>query len=139
VNAKYYKLPLSFWPLILLAWPGGLIASEAVPKQVHLIVQGNRLIASNVLFSRFDALKLNARERIIEQVEAEAVIIVVTNQRIIGYGLQSGWREMRTEAGEKLESLRAQDFSALIITDSRYLNFNGSTGLWGQQDQRVER
>jgi hypothetical protein len=63
----------------------------------------------------------------------------VTNQRIIGYGLQSGWREMRTEAGEKLESLRVQDFSALIITDSRYLNFNGSTGLWGQQDQRVER
>jgi hypothetical protein len=139
VNANHRNLSLSFFLLILLAWPGGLIASEAVPKQVHLIVQGNRLIASNVLFSRFDELKLNARERIIEQVEAEAVIVVVTNQRIIGYGLQSGWREMRTEAGEKLESLRVQDFSALIITDSRYLNFNGSTGLWGQQDQRVER
>ena len=139
MNAKHRNLSLSFFLLILLAWLGGLIASEAVPKQVHLIVQGNRLIASNVLFSRFDELKLNARERIIEQAEAEAVIIVVTNQRIIGYGLQSGWREMRTEAGEKLESLRVQDFSALIITDSRYLNFNGSTGLWGQQDQRVER
>lgn len=139
MHAGYHNLSLRFCLLIALAWPGSLIASEAVPKQVHLIVQGNRLIASNVLFSRFDELKLNARERIIEQVEAEAVIIVVTNQRIIGYGLQSGWRKMRTEAGEKLESLRAQDFSALIITDSRYLNFNGSTGLWGQQDQRVER
>ena len=139
MNANHRNLSLSVCLLIALAWPGGLIASEAVPKQVHLIVQGNRLIASNVLFSRFDELKLNARERIIEQAEAEAVIIVVTNQRIIGYGLQSGWREMRTEAGEKLESLRVQDFSALIITDSRYLNFNGSTGLWGQQDQRVER
>lgn len=137
--ARRHNFSLSVCLLISLAWPGGLTASEAVPKQVHLIVKGNRLIASNVLFSRFDELKLNARERIVEQAEAEAVIIVVTNQRIIGYGLQSGWRPMRTEAGERVESVRAQDFAALIITDSRYLNFNGATGLWGQQDQRVER
>ncbi|NIQ22972.1 MAG: hypothetical protein GTN92_11480, partial [Pseudomonas stutzeri] len=57
---------------------------------------------------------LNAREKIIEQAEAEAVIIIVTNQRIIGYGLQSGWRSMRTEAGERVESVRVEDFAALV-------------------------
>ena len=114
-------------------------ASEAVPKEVKLIVSGKRLIASNIRFSRFDELKLQAQESILQQAEGEAVILVVTNQRLIGYGILSGWRPMRTEAGERVESVSVEDFAAFVITSSRYLNFNGQTGIWGERDQRVER
>ena len=116
-----------------------VFGSDAVPKEVHLVVSGKRLIASNVRFSRFDELKLQAREHILQQAEGEAVIVVVTNQRLIGYGVLSGWRPMRTQAGERVESLAVEDFAALVITNSRYLNFNGQNGIWGEQDQRVER
>ena len=114
-------------------------ASDAVPKEVHLVVSGKRLIASNIRFSRFDELKLQAQEQILQQAEGEAVIVVVTNQRLIGYGVLSGWRPLRTQAGERVESLSVEDFAALVITNSRYLNFNGQNGIWGEQDQRVER
>jgi hypothetical protein len=59
-----------------------IIAGE-VPKQVDLVVDGDRLIASNVRFSRFDELVLKARERVRDMAVGEAVIVVVTSQRII--------------------------------------------------------
>lgn len=124
---------------LLLTVVAPAAGSEAVPKQVHLIVQAKTLVASNVRFSRFDELKLSAQEQIEKQAEGEAVIIVVTNQRILAYGVMSGWRSMRTEAGEQVESITVQDFAALVMTDTRYLNFNGQTGIWGEQDQRIER
>ena len=108
-------------------------ASDAVPKQVHLVVEGRRLIASNARFSRFDELKFNARERLVDKAVGEATIVVFTNQRIIAYGVLSGWKTMRTEAGEKLEELQVEDFAALVITSNRLLNFNGESGVWGER------
>jgi hypothetical protein len=106
---------------------------------VSLVVNGKRLIASNVRFSRFDELNLRAQEKILEQAEGKGVIVVITNQRIIGYGLISGWRDLKREAGENVESLLVEDFAVFITTDSRLLNFNGQTGLWGKRDRRTAR
>ena len=120
--------------MLLAGAPGsGASASDAVPKQVHLVVEGKRLIASNARFSRFDELKFNARERLVDKAVGEATIVVFTNQRIIAYGVVSGWKTMRTEAGEKLEELQVEDFAALVITSNRLLNFNGESGVWGER------
>ncbi|MEE8307544.1 MAG: hypothetical protein V3R81_09780 [Gammaproteobacteria bacterium] len=52
---------------ICLAWltPWFAFASDQVAKEVHLIEDTTRLIASNVRFSRFDPFKLDARERVL--------------------------------------------------------------------------
>jgi hypothetical protein len=123
---------------VLLA-PAGLLASNAIPKEVNLVINGKRLIASNVRLSRFDELKLFAQEKIVDQAESKGVIVVITNQRIICYGLISGWRDLKRQAGEKVESLLVEDFAAFITTDDRFLNFNGQTGTWGKRDRRTER
>jgi hypothetical protein len=114
-------------------------AADSIPKEVTLIINGSRLVASNIRFSRFDTLRLNGRESIRERAEAKGVILIITNQRIIGYGVSSGWKDFKTEAGEKIESFTVEDFAAFITTDRRYLNFNGETGVWGKQNRRTER
>ncbi|MGI9289952.1 MAG: hypothetical protein ACR2QG_01585 [Gammaproteobacteria bacterium] len=113
--------------------------SHRVAKEVSLIINGKRLVASNIRFSKFDTLELNAQERIREQLESKGVILVITNQRLIAYGVSSGWRDIKTIAGERIESSRVEDFAAFVNTSTRYLNFNGETGIWGKQDRRVER
>ena len=110
-----------------------------VPKQVHLVLDGNRILASNVRLNRFDELKLGAQERIREQRVGEAVAIVVTNQRIIAYGVLSGWVSTDRVANEAIQSIEAQDYAGLIVTDQRMLNFNGETGVWAEQRRRVSR
>lgn len=102
-------------------------------------MNGNRLVASNIRFSRFEEIRLGAQERIEEQAEGKGVIVVITNQRFIGYGVNAGWRDLKTQAGEKLESLKVEDFAAFVTTDARYLNFNGETGIWGERDRRAGR
>ena len=133
---KYFLLCIL---LGLFCAPIGLLANDAIPKQVSLVVNGKRLIASNVRFSRFDEFNLRAQEKILEQAEGKGVIVVITNQRIIGYGLISGWRDLKREAGENVESLLVEDFAVFITTDNRLLNFNGQSGLWGKRDRRPER
>ena len=113
--------------------------SANVPKQVHLVLDGNRILASNVRLNRFDELKLAAQERIREQKVGEAVAIVVTNQRIIAYGVLSGWVPMDRVANETFQSVSAEDYAGLIVTDQRMLNFNGETGVWAEQKRRVSR
>ena len=110
-----------------------------VPKQVHLVLDGNRVVASNVRLNRFDDLKLDAQERIREQHVGEAVAVVITSQRIIAYGVLSGWRPIPREPNEKIESVSAEDFAGLIVTDRRMLNFNGESGVWAEQSRRVSR
>ena len=110
-----------------------------VPKQVHLVLDGNRILASNVRLNRFDELKLGAQERVREQRVGEAVAIVVTNQRFVAYGVLSGWIEMDRVANETVQSISAEDYGALIVTDQRMLNFNGETGIWAEQMRRVSR
>lgn len=110
-----------------------------VPKQVHLVLDGNRVLASNVRLNRFDELKLSAQERIHQQQVGEAVAIVVTNQRIIAYGVLSGWVSTDRLVNEKVQSVSAEDYAGLIVTDQRMLNFNGESGVWAEQKRRVSR
>ena len=113
--------------------------NHTVAKEVSLIINGKRLVASNIRFSKFDTLELNAQERIKDQLEAKGVILIITNQRIIGYGVSSGWRDKKTQAGERIETTRVEDYAAFVTTSTRFLNFNGETGIWGEQDRRTER
>ena len=139
----------SFWVLALggLAAVVALTAFESpaqsaagnVPKQVHLVLDGNRVLASNVRLNRFDELKLGAQERIREQQVGQAVAIVVTNQRIIAYGVLSGWVATDRVVNETIQSVSAEDYAGLIVTDQRMLNFNGETGVWAEQKRRVSR
>ena len=110
-----------------------------VPKQVHLVLDGNRILASNVRLNRFDELKLAAQERVREQRVGEAIAVVVTNQRIIAYGVLSGWRSVDRAPNETIQSISAQDFAGLIVTDQRMLNFNGESGVWAEQRRSVSR
>jgi hypothetical protein len=108
-----------------------------VPKLVHFIVDGNRLVASNVRFNRFDELRLGAQERIADSREGDAVIIVVTNQRMIAYGAVSGWRSIDRVPNERVESISAEDYAGLVVTSRRMLNFNGESGVWGERGRTV--
>ena len=118
-------------------WANAQATSGEVPKQVHLVVDGNRLVASNVRYSRFDELKLDAQESVRDTSTGEAVIVVVTNQRIIAYGVVSGWRAVDRFPNERIESVSAQDFAGLVVTTRRMLNFNGESGVWGERARRV--
>jgi len=137
----------SMWTSLLLgaavavsaAAPGHAQTSSNVPKQVHLVQDGNRILASNVRLNRFDELKLGAQERVREQKVGQAVAIVVTNQRIIAYGVLSGWVPVDRSANETIQSISAEDYAGLIVTDQRMLNFNGETGVWAEQERRVSR
>jgi hypothetical protein len=134
--------------LLLAAWgsapaqsvlTGTQSSSGSVPKQVHLVMDGNKIMASNVRLNRFDELRLDAQERMREQRVGEAVAVVITNQRIIAYGVVSGWRSMDRIPNEQIESVHAEDYGALVVTSIRMLNFNGETGVWGEQKRNVSR
>ena len=130
---------ISWVGILALGWLSTLTASEAVPKQVHLIEDHGRVVASNVRFSRFDSLKLDARETIVDKAVGEAVIVAVTDQRIIAYGVLSGWRPIPRMPNERIEDITAEDFAALVVTNKRLLNFNGESGVWGEQTRRIGR
>jgi len=123
--------------------PAGALAQSStsgnVPKQVHLVVDSGRILASNVRLNRFDELKLKAQERVREQKVGEAVAVVITNQRFVAYGVLSGWRAVDRSVNEQVESVSAEDYAALIVTNERMLNFNGESGAWGEQKRAVSR
>ena len=126
--------------IVSAALPGQAQSTGSnVPKQVHLVQDGNRILASNVRLNRFDELKLGAQERVREQKVGQGVAVVVTNQRIIAYGVLSGWVPMDRIANETIQSISAEDYAGLIVTDQRMLNFNGETGVWAEQGRRVSR
>jgi hypothetical protein len=110
-----------------------------VPKQVHLVSDSGRILASNVRLNRFDELKLQAQERVREQKVGEAVAVVITNQRFVAYGVLSGWRPLDRSVNEQIESVAAEDYAALIVTNERMLNFNGESGVWAEQRRAVKR
>jgi len=121
----------------VLAQPSG--TSGNIPKQVHLVTDSGRILASNVRLNRFDELKLQAQERVREQKVGEAVAIVITNRRFVAYGVLSGWRAVDRSVNEQVESVSAEDYAALIVTNERMLNFNGESGAWGEQKRAVSR
>jgi hypothetical protein len=110
---------------------------DRVPKQVDLIVESYGLVASNVRASSFHELKFNAQERVAQSRVGDAVIVVVTNQRIIAYGVGSGWRAVPRIASERIERVEAEDYAGLVVSNRRFLNFNGESGVWGERDRRA--
>ena len=125
--------------LALLVAPADAQIDDRVPKQVDLIVESGGLVASNVRASRFDELKLNAQERVDRSRVGDAVIVVITNQRIIAYGVGSGWRSVPRIASERIERVEAEDYAGLVVSNRRFLNFNGESGVWGERDRRVRQ
>ena len=108
-----------------------------VPKQVHLVTDGDKLFASNVKLNRFDELKLNAQERVLEQQVGAAVAVVITNRRIVVYGVLSGWRSLDRMPNEQIESITAEDYAGLVVTSLRMLNFNGQNGVFAERKRAV--
>ena len=108
-----------------------------VPKQVHLVTDGDKLFASNVKFNRFDELKLNAQERVLDQQVGAAVAVVITNRRIAAYGLLTGWRSLDRTPNEQIESITAEDYGGLIVTSLRMVNFNGQNGVFAERKRAV--
>jgi hypothetical protein len=124
--------------LVALGDPAGA-QSGYVPKQVHLVTDNGKLFASNVKLNRFDELKLDAQERVLDSQVGAAVAVVITNQRITAYGVLSGWRSLDRMPNEQIESIMAEDYAGVIVTSVRLLNFNGETGVWAAQKRTVAR
>ena len=110
-----------------------------VAKQVHLVNDGTKLFASNVKLNRFDELKLDAQERVLDQQVGSAVAVVITNRRIVAYGVLSGWRSVDRVPNEQIESIAAEDYAGLIVTDVRMLNFNGESGVFAERRRAISR
>ncbi len=118
-------------PATGIAESAGPARGNPVPEQVSLIVEGKRLLASNIRLNRIDPLQLAADETVQRQVDARAALAVATDQRVLAYGPVIGWRSMDLDPGEQVERLQAEDFAVFIITNRRYLNFNANSGIWG--------
>jgi hypothetical protein len=109
------------------------MAENSIPKLVYLLTEDNKLVASNIKFNRFDDMKLEAKEEVIEYAVGNAVIVVVTNKRIIGYSVYTAsWRARGIEADEEIKHIAAEDYSALVQTSKRFLSFNGKNGVWAE-------
>ncbi len=108
-------------------------ADESPARLVYVVREGDVVVASNVLFSRSDELKLFAQETILRQEEDNAIVVLLTNRRLVAYSVYTaGWVTMDLRAGEQLERLEAEDYSAFALTSRRILNFNGKNGSWSQ-------
>jgi len=70
--------------LVLLQTPS---RADDVEKVLFLVVEHDEVIASNTLTGRFDRLELDAKEHIADYKVANAVAVVVTNQRFAAYGV----------------------------------------------------
>ena len=108
---------------------------QKVPRQVTLIIEPRRLLASNVRLSRLDEVKLLGNEQYLRHEESRAAIVVATNYRLLAYGPAIGWRSMQLRPDEQVEALQTEDYAVFIITDQRYLNFSADTGIWAQEQR----
>ncbi len=110
-----------------------------VEKVLFLVVEKDEVIASNTLSGRFDRLPLRANERIQEYKVANAVAVVVTNERYAAYGAgAAGWRSVKLIAKEQTELIEVEDYSATVVSNERILNFYGRSGTWNETRRRVQ-
>ena len=129
----YQNFILTFIVIVLYLYAPMGAADNAVPKLVYLIFDEDKVIASNIEFNRFDELTLTAKEEVVSHEVGNAVAVVVTNKRIMGYSIYKiGWVTIETQANETLNSISAEDYSALVATSKRFLSFNGKVGSWAE-------
>jgi hypothetical protein len=115
------------------------LAADEVEKVLFLVVEDDEVVASNARTGRFDRLDLSAKEQILDYKVANAVAVVVTNQRYAAYGvLIGGWQSIRTRAQETTEVIEVADYSATVVTSDRILNFSGRLGAWHETRRGVK-
>ncbi|MGI9265501.1 MAG: hypothetical protein ACR2QU_11280 [Gammaproteobacteria bacterium] len=108
-----------------------LAADDQPARLLYVVTEDDKIIASNVLFSRSDEFRLSAQEKVDKQLTDNAVLVVATNRRLIGYSVYTAsWVTISLKAGEFLEEIQAEDYSAFAVTSKRVLNFNGRAGQW---------
>jgi len=119
---------------VLLLACTATVCGEEVGKAIFLVTEDKQLTAVNAETGQFFDLDMSAKEVVERRIVANGVAIVITNQRFAGVGLwPTGWSSNRRVAGEKVLSAEAEDTSAVIVTTSRVLSFNGRTGSWAEK------
>jgi hypothetical protein len=121
--------------LVLLAVPAG--ATDTPPaRQLFWHIEGDRVIVANVRFSRTDELRMRGREVIEDTASSNAMLVVVTNQRFVGYSVYTAsWQSLDRQPNENVETLAAEDWAGYILSSQRALNFNGRTAAWSEGDR----
>jgi hypothetical protein len=105
------------------------------PRLLFWHQEGDRVIVANVRFSRTDELRLRGRESIQEIASSRAALVLVTNQRFIGYSVYTAsWQSVSRRPSETLEALEAEDWAGYVRTSRRILNFNGRNAVWSGRD-----
>jgi len=126
-NIRYVLL------FFMLVMPGVVNAGEEVEKTLFLVDESDRVVAVNAETGQFFDFVISAKERVQDRYVANAVAILVTNQRFAGVGgYPSGWSSLRRKAQEKVVSAEVVDRSAVLVTSDRILTFNGKTGAWSE-------
>lgn len=96
-------------------------------------IEGDRVIVSNIRFSRTDALTLRGRESIERTAASNAMLVVVTNQRFVGYSVYTAsWQSVDRRPDESLSNAEAEDWAGYVLTSRRVLNFNGRNAVWSE-------
>jgi hypothetical protein len=113
----------------LPAWAG----DEPPARLLWVAWNEDEVVASNVLFGRSDGFSLKAQERKVREISDNAVYVLETNRRLIAYSVYTAsWVTISLRAGEVVDRLEAEDFSAFALTNRRILNFNGRSAVWSQ-------
>ncbi len=122
--------------LVLALMSFGLQAEEDVLKTIFLVTESDRVVAANADTGQFFELGLHAKETIEHSHVANAVAVLITNQRFAAIGaFPGGWRSIRREADEAFISAEAAGYSALVLTTDRILSFSGRNGSWSSKDR----
>jgi len=122
---------------LAVAWPvpsGAQLGPEEPPaRQIFWHREGDRIIVSNVRFSRTDELVLGGREQLEETADSTAMLVLVTSRRFIAYSVYTAsWQAVDRRPGETVEQLAAEDWAGYVLTSRRVLNFNGRTAAWSE-------
>jgi hypothetical protein len=119
---------------IALLGPRVSLSQGAIPRGLYLIEDRDTLVAANTSLNRIDSLRLIAKEKVEQQVVAEAVAVVITSDRLLAYSaLGPGWSREWRRVKEDIERVEANDFGALVVTSDRLMTFNAGSGLWVQR------
>ncbi len=124
----------------VLLWPGPARAQlgpeEPPARQLFWHREGDRIIVSNVRFSRTDELVLAGRERLEDTADSAAMLVLVTSRRFVAYSVYTAsWQSLDRRPGETVEKLAAEDWAGYVLTSRRVLNFNGRTAAWSEGDR----
>ncbi len=133
------------WLLVLVFLTGGSPVSpvsaqpgpdESPARQLFWHRDGDRVIVSNVRFSRTDEFTLAGRESLEATASSNAMLVLVTNRRFVAYSVYTAsWQSVDRRPGETVEQLAAEDWAGYVLTSQRALNFNGRTAAWSEGDR----